>query len=324
MFKTNKNIFATIVLFSVTLASSCAAPNLSNSPILSKVVNENNNQVNNSESFAIKKARNPNAGPKVSASPSPVVSASPSPALSPSPPATVSPTPLPTASPAQSSTERIISFSGYDWSVRKTQLTEGPGPNYFSDSSDNAWVDELGQLHLKITNRNGVWYCSSIATLKTLGYGKYKFYTASRVDQLPDNVVLGLFTWDDAPDYNHREIDIEFAKWGYPTGTNTDYVVQTSAKVNNYTSSKTLLSGDYSTHTFDWSAAKIDFQSYYGHYSVVPDSSYIISSWSYTGKEIPVTGNEKVMINLWNNQGLAPPQETEVIIKKFEFIAAAN
>jgi hypothetical protein len=29
----------------------------------------------------------------------------------------------------------------------------GPGPNYFSDSTNNVWLDGMGQLRLRITNR---------------------------------------------------------------------------------------------------------------------------------------------------------------------------
>ncbi|HVM50372.1 MAG TPA: hypothetical protein VMU04_20255, partial [Candidatus Acidoferrum sp.] len=48
---------------------------------------------------------------------------------------------------------RWVSFSGYDWWVKSSTGTVGPGPNYFSDSTNNLWVDTVGQLHLRITNR---------------------------------------------------------------------------------------------------------------------------------------------------------------------------
>ena len=37
---------------------------------------------------------------------------------------------------------RIIRFSGYDWIVYTTgDMKGGPGPNYFSDSEENVWID---------------------------------------------------------------------------------------------------------------------------------------------------------------------------------------
>ena len=121
---------------------------------------------------------------------------------------------------------RMISFSGYTWEVKTSKSPVGPGPNYFSDSSKDVWVDEQGQLHLKVTKRNGRWYCSEVISEKTFAYGKYIFYLASRIGQLNENVVLGLFTWDNAPKYHHGEIDIEFSRWGQATNDNAQFVVQ--------------------------------------------------------------------------------------------------
>ena len=110
---------------------------------------------------------------------------------------------------------RWISFSGYDWWVKSSPGLVGPGPNYFSDRADDVWVDAQGRLHLKIVYRNGRWYSTEVFGADPLGYGTYTFTLASRVDQLDKNIVLGLFTWDDTdPAYYHREIDIEFSRWG--------------------------------------------------------------------------------------------------------------
>lgn len=196
---------------------------------------------------------------------------------------------------------------------------EGPGPNNFTNSTDNAFVDSLGQLHLKITQRNGKWYCSEVDLVKSLGYGKYRFYLASRVDQLPQNVVLGLFTYDSDPTYHNREIDIEFSKWGYPTNFNSQYVVQPWDVTQNISRFDSQLSGDYTTHSIDWTTNKVSFESLYGHYATAPDSTYVMNSWSYSGLDIPLAGNEKIIMNLWNYEGKAPTQKVEVVIKKFEF-----
>lgn len=36
---------------------------------------------------------------------------------------------------------RLIGFGGYDWCVKRSNRKVGPGPNYFSDSTNNVWVD---------------------------------------------------------------------------------------------------------------------------------------------------------------------------------------
>ncbi len=76
---------------------------------------------------------------------------------------------------------RQIQFSGYTWNVKTSndQLM-GPGPNYFSDSTETVWIDEEERLHLKITQTAGKWICAEVVSEKSFGYGKYVFYLASR------------------------------------------------------------------------------------------------------------------------------------------------
>ena len=58
-------------------------------------------------------------------------------------------------------TAETIRWSGYEWKVRSTGgAAQGPGPNIFSDSRDNVFVDSKGDLHLWITQRedgNPIW-----------------------------------------------------------------------------------------------------------------------------------------------------------------------
>lgn len=232
-------------------------------------------------------------------------------------------TPSPTSSQISDfpTFSKILSFSGYQWRVKSSASPFGPGPNYFSDNSENVWVDELGQLHLKITKRNGKWYCAEVVSKETFGYGTYRFYVASRIDQLDENVIVGLFTWDDDPANNHREIDIEFAKWGQAENENAQFVVQPWNTFGNMVRFPIQLNETLSTHSFDWRNDNILFQSIYGHYSTPPDS-HIVVMWNYTGQDIPPPGNENARINLWLFNGEPPSdrQEVEIVITKFEFI----
>ena len=84
-----------------------------------------------------------------------------------------------------------------------------PGPCWFS--SNNARLDGNGNMHLSITNDSGTWHCAQVAfppqpqqgqtVQQAFGYGTYKFFIASAVDNLDPNVVFGLFTWHDDPAY---------------------------------------------------------------------------------------------------------------------------
>src|SRR3954463_15767795 len=109
-----------------------------------------------------------------------------------------------------------LHFAGYDWTV-KSGNGLGPGPCDWSES--NAWVDETGALHLKISHTGGTWSCAEVETTQSLGFGRYQWWVIGEVDKLDANVVLGLFNYptpDVGPDGPH-EIDIAVPRWGIPS-----------------------------------------------------------------------------------------------------------
>ena len=119
---------------------------------------------------------------------------------------------------------RSIMFSGYEWWVKDG--FSGPGPNNFSDSPRNVWVDQQGRLHLRIERRRKTWYAAEVILAQTSGYGAYRFGVDSRVDNLDLNAVLGLFTWCTNPSAANCEIDIEMSRWSNELNQNAGYVVQ--------------------------------------------------------------------------------------------------
>ncbi len=211
---------------------------------------------------------------------------------------------------------RSISFAGSSWAVKSSAGLVGPGPNVFSNSPENVWVDAAGQLHLRITYRNGQWLSAEVVLDHSLGYGTYQFNLASPTGQLDPNVVLGLFTWSDTAAYNHREIDVELARWGDPTATtNAQYVVQPYSRAGNLV--RFAQPADPTTsHQFTWGPKAVSFLSTTG-------AGATIASWKYTGRDVPRSGDERTHINLWLNGG-APPtdgNEVEVVLSGFTFTA---
>ena len=212
---------------------------------------------------------------------------------------------------------RTISFSGFEWTVNSSGSSRiNPGQNFFSCSEENVWVDLKGNLHLKITNRDGIWYCAAVTLKESHAFNRFVFYVSSRVDKFDKNVIGGLFTYLD----DSNEIDIEFGKWGAEENMNSQFVVQPSYQSGNIYRYAMSLIGDNSTHIIDWKKGLIDFASYHGHYSTRPNSEKIISEWSYTGKYLPSEVKEKIMINLWLFEGRPPSdnKEVEMIVKAFE------
>ena len=207
-----------------------------------------------------------------------------------------------------------VTFAGSSWAVKASAGLVGPGPNVFSDSPENVWVDAAGQLHLRITNRDGQWRSAEVILARSLGYGTYRWTVASPVGRLDPNVVLGLFTWSDDPAYNHREIDIEIARWGEATGdSNAQYVVQPWDRAGNLRRFVQPDAGP-TTHEFTWTQKSVSFRS-------ATQAGETISAWTYKGRDIPRAGDERTRMNLWLDRGAAPTNgaEVEVVLSGFTF-----
>jgi hypothetical protein len=220
---------------------------------------------------------------------------------------------------------RWIGFSGYDWWVKASSGTNrlGPGPNYFSDSTNNVWTDAQGWLHLRITNRSNQWQCAEIVSARTFGYGSYRFELGSRVDNLDTNAVLGMFTWSDDPVYADREIDIECSRGFAADTNNAQFTVQPYYLSGHYSRYPVPAGLADSTHLFLWQSNSVSFQCQSGSYSPNPNPANVPGDWTFANASaVPQTGEENVRINLWLLFGHPPTdgQEVEIIIKSFQFV----
>lgn len=240
-----------------------------------------------------------------------------------------------------------IYFSGYYWNIKTSgSSTMGPGPNYFSGSTDNVWLDPDSMLHLRITHRNNRWYCSEVITTREFGYGTYVFTVEGGLDTLNERAVFGLFTWNDSSFQSqaNSEVDIEFARWGNVNDSLLlTYSVQPVWFDNPFPylertrrpSIAASVLTTTTTHVFTWTADTVFWKSYPGDQY---PGSQLLASWKYDRGNTPRTKIEggrvsdpivipaplthtNVRLNLWLLAGLpaADGTEAEVVIKKFEF-----
>jgi hypothetical protein len=180
-------------------------------------------------------------------------------------------------------------FSGRWWTIKKYEdITWGPGPNYFSANPNHVWVDEKDRLHMTISPFDGKWFATEIISADTMGYGTYRFTILGDFVNMPENVTLGLFTWDDNTFYEagNSEVDIELSKWGVDSTIQTiNYAVQPVAfgpvyeerHHNPIIDNPEILNG-LTTHEFTWLPNKISWRSYEGE---KPDEAKLISSWEF-------------------------------------------
>jgi hypothetical protein len=210
------------------------------------------------------------------------------------------------------SPQRTVEFSGCTWNVRSGY--GGPGPNTFSDSQENVWMDDKGYLHLRILRKNTIWTCAEVYTTHYTRYGLHQFVVSGHIDSLDANVVLGLFVYAN----DTHEIDIEFSRWGSAGLENNGwYTVQPSGAGNSY-GFPFSLSKSVSTHSFNWQETYINFSSYQGVTSPPPA---FLAFWNYTGSSIPKsTDRLRTHINFWLLQGKAPSDTSnlEVIIREVQ------
>jgi hypothetical protein len=210
--------------------------------------------------------------------------------------------------------DTTISFAGYDWNVKSSSSRLGPGPNYFD--ARNVAVDESGDLHLKVQKRRGKWTTAEVILSRPLGYGTYSFEVASALDGLDPNVVLGLFTWSDDPAQNHREIDVEFSRFGDPSSpVNAHYVVQpywVAGNVHRWT-----IGAEVPTrHQFRWTPGQVEFTSL--------SSGFQLQTWTLAGPDVPEAGDAAARMNFWLLGGNAPMdgRADEVVVSDFSFTPA--
>ncbi len=208
-----------------------------------------------------------------------------------------------------------IKFSGHEWAIKDGDYL-GPGPNYFSSSHENIWVDDQGCLHLKITKRDENWYCAEVYLMQSLGFGTYIFQISSRVDLLDKNVVGSPFIYQD----DTHELDVEFSRWGVDGGANAQFVVQPYFNPGNQEQFSISLPENTSTHIIEWQSEIVSFKSSQGH-NLKPPFEQVIHQWEYVGGDVPSESDELAHINLWLLDGQAPSDNTEaeMVIKSFTF-----
>jgi len=240
-----------------------------------------------------------------------------------------------------------LHFSDRWWTIKDYKdNTWGPGPNYFSTNPNHVWVDDRDRLHMTISQQDNRWYATEIISEDTMGYGTYRFTILGDFVNMPENVTLGLFTWDDNSFFEagNSEVDIEMSKWGDSTQQTLNYAVQPVAfsqvfkerhsnpKVENVE----VLNG-LSTHEFTWTPNKISWRSYKGE---VASDENLIATWEFDqdnparvkeengmkSKAIVIpepgeTTNTRInyWLQTWISTGPTDGKEQEVIITRFDY-----
>lgn len=188
-----------------------------------------------------------------------------------------------------------LHWSGLDWTVKTSASPVGPGPNRFSDSTNNVAVDAQGRLHLRITHP-GNWFCAEIVSLRTLGYGDYIFRVDGTPATLDPNIVLGLFTWSNATNQNHREIDVEYARWSSVTDSNNSQFTVQPAPPSHYVRYRIPPTATNSISSFNWQTNSVLFLSSTGTSATATITNLILNP-SFESGSGSLTANSWTLFN---------------------------
>ncbi|MEO8088143.1 MAG: hypothetical protein ABI763_15085 [Bacteroidota bacterium] len=214
-------------------------------------------------------------------------------------------------------------FSGYKWVTKESnERHTGPGRNFFAGGKENIWVDEQGRMHIRMTHRNGRWYCAEARLVESLGYGKYTFQLESNAAKLDKDLVVGFFTYDHDDSLNHhREIDIEFSTWGIEKNLNSQYVLQPFEVAENVHRYETDLTRN-TKHVISWKKGRVTFCSSY--VTVRNDSTLLekYAEWIYKPHQKLRKNMEKFSMNIWLFKADFPSDfnDYEIVVSKFEFV----
>ncbi|PWU07856.1 MAG: hypothetical protein C5B51_08990 [Terriglobia bacterium] len=203
---------------------------------------------------------------------------------------------------------RILQFSGYQWETRETASDHGGSMNFYDPA--NAWTDEQGLLHLRVTRQQDHWVSAEVKLSRSLGYGSYRFVVRD-VSRLEPAAVFAMFTWDDLGP--SREMDIEISRWGEPEDKNAQYVIQPYVIPANTVRFNTP-PGPL-TFWMDWQTGRMSFQT-------IRNSTHSVIAEHVFTSGIPTAGNERIYMNLWAyvNKRNPTQHQFEVVIEKFEFL----
>jgi hypothetical protein len=208
-----------------------------------------------------------------------------------------------------------LKFSGYDWAVRTVPSNRGGSENLYDP--DNAWTDANGALHVRITQRSGLWYCAQLALTRSLGYGTY-ILTVRDVSHLEPAAVFSMYTFDEwHGDQYYREMDLEMSRWGDAANpNNAQYGIQPFYVPGNVYPFKAPAGS--LTYTMRWKSGSVAFTT--TRSSLDGTAATVVAEHEFTAG-VPVPGQEKVKLQVY----LVPSDKYplreggEVIIDKFEY-----
>ena len=210
---------------------------------------------------------------------------------------------------------KTVNFSGYEWTASTGPIFHAGSRNFFDPA--NAWVDNSGALHLRISGNPEKWSAAEVKLNGSLGYGTYRFQVEDTT-HLEPSAVLTLITWDGVgTERDRRELDVELSRFGFADNTNVHYVVQPYYIPANFV--RFRVPAGVSTHSFRWEPGQVTFSTMTGSGDAAGDR--LINQHVFTSG-VPSTAGQTVRLALYVfAKGQVPlKNENEAVIDKFQYL----
>ena len=213
---------------------------------------------------------------------------------------------------AEDADEPTLRFGGLQWRVRTVPGNYASKTNEYS--SGNAFVDDSGALHLRLSRGAHGWVCSEVHTVRSLGYGNYTLSVGDTSHLEPAVMFSAYNFFEQTADGDHRELAVHLTRRGVTSNTNAEFSIQPSfVPVNFYHFNVPSgpLKLDLTWHPDESALLVLRDQIPVGH---------PVASWLFkTG--VPRSDDTHFDLNVCNF-GYAPTPPThnaEVIVKSFQF-----
>jgi hypothetical protein len=215
------------------------------------------------------------------------------------------------AAPAVTPPPTVLTFAGYQWTVRSSASPIGPGPNTFDATGPS--VNAAGDMVLRIVKTPSGWESSEVILGPTLGYGTYRWVVKGSTTSFDPNVVLGLITYDDSnTSPTNREIDFEASRWSNASNPdNAQYVVAPYYTTGNL-QGIAIPKGQETVVALSWTPGRVSFS---GDVVNAHGKTVAIQPWTNTSSSVPTSATEQIHMNLWLFRGAAPTNGKPVTVR---------
>lgn len=183
----------------------------------------------------------------------------------------------------------------------------------------NAWVDDNGDLNLRMQKFDGIYKGVLFETPTPYLYGRIRWTASSPTLNIERNASLGLCTYYDDPNTDiPNELDIEINQW--PGYDERIWFSCHPASIDSHPenihygclSTNPYINDSGCVFTIEWTPS-------YVYYSVVASDGTTILDWNYTGDDIPHTSAYICMFFGVLAQGAGPASGNPITIKFSNF-----